>query len=93
MIEQKKKNGRLIALCWLVYVSTYLTKYSYNANINRIMPFFNVNHAEAGLVSTLFFFSFLFTTGFIVSSLVSVVLSALRIRQYYDWKSAYERTR
>ena len=58
MIEQKKKNGRLITLCWLVYVSTYLTKYSYNANINRIMPFFNVNHAEAGLVSTLFFFSF-----------------------------------
>lgn len=91
MIEQKKKNGRLIALCWLVYVSTYLTKYSYNANINRIMPFFNVNHAEAGLVSTLFFF--FFTTGFIVSSLVSVVLSALRIRQYYDRKSAYERTR
>lgn len=58
MIEQKKKNGRLIALCWLVYVSTYLTKYSYNANINRIMPFFNVNHAEAGLVSTFFFFSY-----------------------------------
>lgn len=33
-------------------------KYSYNANINRIMPFFNVNHAEAGLVSTFFFFSY-----------------------------------
>lgn len=58
MFEKGKKNSLLIVLCWLVYVTTYLTKYSYNANINRIMPFFNVNHAEAGLVSTFFFFSY-----------------------------------
>ena len=54
----KKRNTYLIILCWLVYVSTYLGKYSYNANINQIEPFFNVTHDQSGLVSSLFFFSY-----------------------------------
>ncbi|MDY4186556.1 MAG: MFS transporter [Candidatus Borkfalkiaceae bacterium] len=58
MQSVKKRNTYLILLCWLVYVSTYLGKYSYNANINQIEPFFNVNHDQSGLVSSLFFFSY-----------------------------------
>ena len=58
MQSVKKRNTYLIILCWLVYVSTYLGKYSYNANINQIEPFFNVTHDQSGLVSSLFFFSY-----------------------------------
>lgn len=58
MSATNKKQKLLIALCWLVYASAYLGRYSYNANINPIMAHYSVNHAEAGLVTTFFFFAY-----------------------------------
>ncbi len=56
--EIKKHSFLLIALCWLVYTCSYIGKLGYNANIIRIENFFNVSHAEVGLVSTFFFFAY-----------------------------------
>ncbi len=60
--RDEKKNRRavwsLIGLCWLAYSASYLGKVNYAANINQIMDFYSVSHAEAGLVSTFLFFSY-----------------------------------
>lgn len=48
----------LIYLSWFVYTSSYLGRYSYNANINAIILDYHVSHASAGLVATFFFFSY-----------------------------------
>lgn len=45
-------------MCWLVYVSAYLGRYSYNSNITLIEGAFGVSHAESGLVTTFFFFAY-----------------------------------
>ena len=58
-LEADKKNKRaalLIILCWLVYTCSYIGKLGYNANITQIETLFGVTHAEAGMVSTFFFF-------------------------------------
>lgn len=54
----KCSQNVIIWLCWFVYTLAYLGRYSYNANINLIMRDFKTNHAEAGLVTTFFFFSY-----------------------------------
>ena len=54
----KCSQNTIIWLCWCVYTLAYLGRYSYNANINLIMRDFGTNHAEAGLVTTFFFFSY-----------------------------------
>ena len=48
----------LILLCWITYTASYVGKLNYAANINLIMEYYSVSHAEAGLVSTTFFFSY-----------------------------------
>ena len=48
----------LILLCWIIYTASYVGKLNYAANINLIMEYYSVSHAEAGLVSTTFFFSY-----------------------------------
>lgn len=58
MNGSEKKQKALIFLCWLVYTSAYLGRYSYNANINPIMADYSVSHASAGLVTTFFFFAY-----------------------------------
>lgn len=45
-------------LCWLSYTSAYLGRYSYNSNITAIISAFGVSHADAGLVTTCFFFAY-----------------------------------
>ena len=59
-VTKEKKNSPilLIYLCWLVYACSYIGKMNYAANINPIMDSFGISHAEAGLVSTVFFFSY-----------------------------------
>lgn len=61
-VRDEKKSRRavwaLIWLCWLAYSASYLGKVNYAANINQIMDFYSVSHAEAGLVSTFLFFSY-----------------------------------
>ena len=53
-----KGNLRPILLCWLVYIAAYLGRYSYASNITFVMEEFGVNHADAGLVTTCFFFAY-----------------------------------
>ena len=48
----------LILLCWIIYTASYVGKLNYAANINLIMEYYSVSHAEAGLVSTTFFFAY-----------------------------------
>ena len=53
-----KTNTVIIFICWLVYACSYLGKVNYSANIPQIEAFFKVSHANAGLVSTFFFFAY-----------------------------------
>ena len=55
---KKKYSNCLIWLCWLIYACSYIGKANYKANINLIMDFYHVEKAEAGLVSTFFFFAY-----------------------------------
>ena len=57
-IKGKNPYTPLIFLCWLVYSSSYIGKVSFAANIDQIMSFYNVSHAEAGLVGSCLFFSY-----------------------------------
>ena len=56
--KKNKKATLLIILCWLVYTCSYIGKLGYNANITQIETLFGVTHAEAGMVSTFFFFAY-----------------------------------
>ena len=59
---QKKKamsaSMKLIMLCWLIYAFSYVGKVNYAASINQVMGNFGVTKAEAGLVSSFFFFAY-----------------------------------
>ena len=61
-IAQKKKgmsaSMKLIMLCWLIYAFSYVGKVNYAASINQVMANFGVAKAEAGLVSSCFFFAY-----------------------------------
>lgn len=57
-MSKKCSQNVIIWLCWAVYTFAYCGRYSYNANISLIMQDFNVTHAEAGLVTTCFFFAY-----------------------------------
>ena len=54
----KRAAMRLIWLCWLAYTCSYIGKVNYAANINQVMNYYSVDHADAGLVSTFLFFSY-----------------------------------
>lgn len=60
MVIQKRKisQNAIIMLCWALYTIASIGKYSYSANINLIMSDYGVSHADAGLVSTFFFFAY-----------------------------------
>jgi len=53
-----RKQKLLILLCCLVYSFAYAGRYSYSANIGSIIDSYGVTRAEAGVVSTFFFFSY-----------------------------------
>ena len=62
-IEKPVKRERtgaefLMFLCWLVYTMSYLGKVNYSANITKIIEFYNVTKAEAGMPPTFFFFAY-----------------------------------
>ena len=52
------KSTLLIMLCWFVYACSYIGKLSYSANINQIEKAFSISHADAGMISTFFFFAY-----------------------------------
>ncbi len=57
-IPPKRRNIILILLCFFAYTSSYLLKLGYNANIVCFESEFSVSHAEAGMVTTFFFFAY-----------------------------------
>ena len=54
----KSKAGLLIFLAWLVYLTSYLGKVNYSANIIQIIDFFDISKSDAGSVPTFFFFAY-----------------------------------
>ena len=48
----------LTLLCWFVYATSYVGKMSYSANIPSVIATFGISRADAGLVSTFFFFAY-----------------------------------
>ena len=58
LTSSKKRNILFILLCFLAYTSSYLLKLSYNANIVCLEAEFGITHAEAGIVTTFFFFTY-----------------------------------
>ena len=54
----KKRQYLLICICWFSYTIAQLGRYSYSSNITLIMDRFVVEHAEASLPATLFFFAY-----------------------------------
>lgn len=56
--KESGAQGCLIFLCWLVYTTSYLSKYSYNSNIVAIRSVFGADNAAAGLVGSMFFFAY-----------------------------------
>ncbi len=57
-IKTKNGAGLLIFLGWLLYMTSYLGKVNYSANITQIMDFYNITKSEAGIVPTFFFCSY-----------------------------------
>ncbi|MBQ8882424.1 MAG: MFS transporter, partial [Clostridia bacterium] len=58
-MDKRKRQSLLIELCWVVYVLSYVARYSYNANINPIITDYGIG--EKSIVSTpqtLFFFAY-----------------------------------
>ena len=54
-----KKQIILIFLCWLMYVASYVGRYSYNSNITAIQTAFSLGkYSSTGLVTTCFFFAY-----------------------------------
>lgn len=52
------RNWMPVFLCWLVYTTAYLGRYSYTANVTAIIETFGTDHAAAGLANTFFFFAY-----------------------------------
>lgn len=59
-MEQRsnKAQNLIIVLCWAVYTFAYFGRYGYNSNITPIMADHGISKADAGLVSTCFFFAY-----------------------------------
>ena len=57
--NEYKAQTYLIFLCWLMYVASYVARYSYNANITVIAGAFSIqDYSKTGLVTTCFFFAY-----------------------------------
>lgn len=54
----KKQSRLLIFMCWFLYTSAYLGRYSYNSNILPISQHYAVSDTEVGLATSFFFFAY-----------------------------------
>jgi len=54
----KNEAWPIIFLCWLVYMSSYIGKVSYSANITQVIDFYKITKTEAGMVPSFFFFAY-----------------------------------
>ena len=57
-MKEEKRQKLLIFMCWLIYVVSYVSRYSYNANIVAIKDYYGVTNSVTGLVGTCFFFAY-----------------------------------
>ncbi|MBE6820268.1 MAG: MFS transporter [Ruminococcaceae bacterium] len=55
---QAKKENKIIFICWLAYTAAYVGRLNFNASIVAIISDLGVTKAEAGLVSSFFFFAY-----------------------------------
>lgn len=53
-----KKENRIIFICWLAYTAAYVARLNFNASIVAIISDLGVTKADAGLVSSFFFFAY-----------------------------------
>lgn len=56
-IDSKKEN-KIIFICWLAYTAAYVGRLNFNASIVAIISDLGVTKADAGLVSSFFFFAY-----------------------------------
>lgn len=57
-ILNSKKENRIIFICWLAYTAAYVGRLNFNASIVAIVSDLGVTKADAGLVSSFFFFAY-----------------------------------
>ncbi|MBQ7122001.1 MAG: MFS transporter [Clostridia bacterium] len=53
-----KKENKIIFICWLAYTAAYVGRLNFNASIVAIVSDLGVSKADAGLVSSFFFFAY-----------------------------------
>ncbi len=53
-----KKENKIIFICWLAYTAAYVGRLNFNASIVAIISDLGVTKADAGLVSSFFFFAY-----------------------------------
>lgn len=54
----KNKDNRMIFICWLAYTAAYVGRLNFSASIVTVVTDLGVTKAEAGLVSSFFFFAY-----------------------------------
>ena len=52
------KENKIIFICWLAYTAAYIGRLNFNASIVAIISDLGVTKADAGLVSSCFFFAY-----------------------------------
>ena len=53
-----KRENKIIFICWLAYTAAYVGRLNFNASIVAIISDLGVTKADAGLVSSFFFFAY-----------------------------------
>lgn len=56
--NDSRKENKIIFICWLAYTAAYIGRLNFNASIVAIISDLGVTKADAGLVSSFFFFAY-----------------------------------
>ncbi len=67
-IDTRREN-KIIFICWLAYTAAYIGRLNFNASIVAIISDLGVTKADAGLVSSCFFFAY--GTGQLINGILS----------------------
>ncbi len=57
-IKKDRSENKIIFICWLAYTAAYIGRLNFNASIVAIVSDLGVTKADAGLVSSFFFFAY-----------------------------------
>ena len=55
---KRKQDQMLIIMCWVLYVSAYLGRYSYNTNLLPLSLYYGEPQDQVALATTFFFFAY-----------------------------------